>query len=51
MAKKAVATHTIPPAMDYAAHEATWAGFTNLVKWAIIGLAILVVLLYIIIRP
>ena len=40
-----------PPAMDYAEHEATWKGFTGLVKWSIVALAILLVLLYVVIRP
>ena len=51
MAKKPTETTYSPPAMDYAEHEATWAGFTNLVKWMIIGLAVLVVFLYVVIRP
>ena len=33
-------------AMDYAQHQATWGGFTNLVKWAIIELAFLVLALF-----
>ena len=33
-------------AMDYAQHRATWDGFTNLVKWVIIQLALLVLALY-----
>ena len=44
-------TDTISDAMDYAQHEATWKTFTNLVKWGIIGLAILVVALFIFINP
>jgi hypothetical protein len=52
MAKKPTTDATYVPAeMDYAAHEATWNGFTQLLKWSIIGLAILVVFLYIVIRP
>lgn len=55
MAKKpaAAAAHVeeLPPEMDYKMHEATWKGFTNLTKWAIIALAVAVVLLYFIIRP
>jgi uncharacterized iron-regulated membrane protein len=33
-------------AMDYAQHEGTWAGFTTLVKWAIIELAFLLLALF-----
>jgi hypothetical protein len=33
-------------AMDYAQHEGTWFTFTNLVKWAIIELAFLVLALF-----
>ena len=33
-------------AMDYAQHRATWDGFTNMVKWAIIELAFLVLALF-----
>ena len=52
MAKKPTTdTTTISAEMDYAAHEATWSGFTQLLKWSIIGLSILVVFLYIVIRP
>ncbi|HEV7274780.1 MAG TPA: aa3-type cytochrome c oxidase subunit IV [Devosiaceae bacterium] len=36
----------IPPAMDYAAHNATYNGFMKLVKWSIIILGITVVALY-----
>lgn len=36
----------IPPAMDYAAHNATFRGFTQLVKWAIIASIITLVALY-----
>ncbi|HVY52128.1 MAG TPA: aa3-type cytochrome c oxidase subunit IV [Devosia sp.] len=37
-------------AMDYAQHEKTWGIVTNLVKWAIIQLAFLVVGLFCIIQ-
>lgn len=36
----------IPPAMDYAAHNATYNGFMKLVKWSIIAIGITVVALY-----
>ena len=44
-------TETISDAMDYAQHEATWRLFGNLVKWGIIGSAVLMVALYIFIQP
>ena len=31
--------------MDYSEHERTYAGFTKLVKWSIVGLAILLALM------
>ena len=37
--------------MDYAQHEATWKIFGQLVKWGIIGCAVLAVALYFFIRP
>ena len=48
MAKKpaAAATQELPPAMDYAQHEATYAGFITLVKWAILALVFVVLSLY-----
>jgi hypothetical protein len=33
-------------AMDYAQHEGTWLTFTNMVKWAIIEIAFLVLALF-----
>ena len=51
MAKKPTDTQVISSEMDYQAHEATWHGFTQLVKWSIIILAVLVVFLYLVIRP
>jgi hypothetical protein len=52
MAKKPTTDVTYsPPAMDYAEHEATWNGFTKMVKWSVIALTILVVFLYIVVRP
>jgi len=44
-------TEPVSDAMDYAQHDATWRLFTQLVKWGIIGCAILAVFLYIVIRP
>ena len=39
-------TETISDEMDYAQHNKTWHTFTNLVKWAIIHLAFLVLALF-----
>ena len=36
----------IPPAMDYAQHQATWHAVTGLVKWSIVALLIICVALY-----
>jgi hypothetical protein len=36
----------IPPAMDYAQHQATWNAVTTMVKWTIAALLIVVVALY-----
>jgi hypothetical protein len=44
-------TEPISADMDYAQHEATWQVFGNLVKWGIIGCAVLVLALYIFIQP
>ena len=41
----------VSSAEDYRDHEATYAGFTNMVKWSIILLAVLLVFLYVVIRP
>lgn len=51
MAKRPSDITYIPPEMDYAEHEATWRGFVNLVKWSIVGLAVLLIVLYILVRP
>jgi hypothetical protein len=52
MAKKPAATHApediqeLPPAMDYAQHNATWNAVTAMVKWSIIALGITCIALY-----
>ena len=48
MAKKPAAAHAdeLPPAMDYAMHEATYRGFITFGKWAIVSLALTVLSLY-----
>ncbi len=38
-------------AMDYAQHRQTWDLFTNLIKWGVIGCAVLMLALYIFINP
>lgn len=35
------------PAMDYAEHERTYAGFTTMTKWGTIAVAAIVMLMYI----
>ena len=37
--------------MDYAQHEATYEGFITGAKWAVIGLAASLVILYFLIQP
>ena len=37
--------------MDYAQHEATYNNFLTAVKWAILGMAIAMVILYFLIKP
>ena len=44
-------TEYVSSAADYKEHEETYRGFLGMLKWAIIGLAILVVVLYFVIRP
>lgn len=53
MAKKPAATTAaaashdeLPPAMDYAQHEATYNGFVEFVKWSIVALIFVVLALY-----
>ena len=51
MANSTTDDETISDAMDYAQHEQTWHMFTRLVKWGIIGSAILMLVLYFLINP
>ena len=37
--------------MDYAQHEATYNGFVAGVKWTVLGLAVMIIVLYFLIRP
>jgi hypothetical protein len=48
MAKKPATAHAdaLPPAMDYAQHNATYSGFMNMVKYGIASMALLVLSLY-----
>jgi hypothetical protein len=49
MAKKPAAAKSpdeIPPAMDYAQHEATWNGVMALTKWSIVALLLIIIALY-----
>lgn len=36
---------------DFEAHEATYHGFLSMVKWSIIGMAVLMVALYFLVQP
>ena len=41
----------VSSAEDFREHEETYRAFLSFTKWSIIGLAVLVVFLYIVIRP
>ena len=48
--------HLHPPlqeesAMDYDQHQATYSRFVSMVKWTVIVLAVVMVLLYFVVRP
>ncbi|HEY9009758.1 MAG TPA: aa3-type cytochrome c oxidase subunit IV [Devosia sp.] len=43
---KAATQDELPPAMDYAQHDATWEGFVSFVKWGIVACAIICLALY-----
>ena len=43
---KAAAVQELPPAMDYAQHNATYEGFMGMVKWGIISGIVIVLALY-----
>jgi hypothetical protein len=42
---------SVSPAMDYKAHEATYQGFLRLTKWAIGIIAVVLVILYFVVKP
>jgi hypothetical protein len=48
MAKKPAkaAVEELPPAMDYAQHNATYEGFMQMLKWGIVALLLIVLALY-----
>ena len=49
MAKKPAAkaaVEELPPAMDYAQHNATYEGFMQMLKWGIVALGLIVLALY-----
>lgn len=47
MAKKpATAVQNLPPEMDYAQHNGTYAGFMVTLKWAIVAMVLIVLALY-----
>jgi hypothetical protein len=41
----------VSPAMDYKAHEATYNGFLTLSKWAITVIAVILIILYFVVKP
>jgi hypothetical protein len=41
----------VSPAMDYKAHEATYKGFLSLSKWTIGIIAVVLVILYFVVKP
>ncbi|MFY8030619.1 MAG: aa3-type cytochrome c oxidase subunit IV [Devosia sp.] len=43
---KAAVVEDLPPAMDYAQHNATYEGFIQLIKWGIVAVALIVLALY-----
>jgi len=45
-AAKAAAVEELPPAMDYAQHNAIYSGFMQMVKWGCISAAVIAVALY-----
>jgi hypothetical protein len=49
MAKKPAAkaaVEELPPAMDYAQHNATYEGFMQMLKWGIVAMLLIVLALY-----
>ena len=45
-AAKTAAVEELPPAMDYAQHNATYSGFMAMVKWGCISAVVIVLALY-----
>jgi hypothetical protein len=43
---KAAVVEELPPAMDYAQHNATYEGFMGMLKWGIISAIVVVLALY-----
>ena len=41
----------VSAAMDYKQHEATYRAFLNLAKWSITIIAVILVILYFVVRP
>jgi hypothetical protein len=41
----------ISSAMDYKAHEATYRGFLNLTKWTVGIIALVLIVLYFVVKP
>ncbi|HEV7291378.1 MAG TPA: aa3-type cytochrome c oxidase subunit IV [Devosia sp.] len=54
MAKKTATPAPAPQqesVMDYVQHQVTYDGFIGWVKWSVFGMAVLMVLLYVLINP
>lgn len=51
MAKKPAEASYVPTAQDFKEHEATYHSFLNLTKWTIGIIAVLLIVLYFIVRP
>ena len=50
MAHNTEAEH-VSSAMDYKAHEATYHGFLRILKWAVGLIALLLIVLYFVVKP
>jgi Bacterial aa3 type cytochrome c oxidase subunit IV len=37
--------------MDYKAHEATYRGFLNMAKWTVAVIAVILIVLYFVVKP
>jgi hypothetical protein len=51
MSNQTMQTEPSTPGMDIRQHEQTWRSFIGMLKWAVAGLAVLIVFLYFVIQP